>query len=64
MTNIYSGIFFDNGLHMTYDFNPSSCVLPDGIEEGDEEFVTLYGNVHTQIVGCFACFVKNDKLGD
>jgi len=63
-TNIYSGVFFDNGLHMTWDFNPGSCVLPDGIEDGDEQIITLYANIHAQVVGCFACFIKNDKLGD
>ena len=62
-TNIYSGVFFDSGLHMTWDFNPGSCVLPDGIEEGDEQIITLYANIHAQVVGCFACFIKNDKLG-
>jgi hypothetical protein len=57
-TNIYSAVFFDNGLHMTWDFHPGSCVLPDGIKDGNEQIVTLYANIHSQVVGCYACYIK------
>jgi len=41
---IYSGIFFDSGLHMTYDFNPKDGPrLPHGVEEGDKQWVKITG---------------------
>ena len=40
---IYSGIFFDNGLHMTWDYRPNECVLPKGVKEGEKATVDVYG---------------------
>ena len=66
MTNLYSGVFFDNGLHMTFDWSPGMCELPEGIQKGDEQIVTLYASVHTQSIGLYACFFQMEgrKLYD
>ena len=57
MTKIYSAVFFDNGLHMTWDFRPGLCELPKGVDDGQMQIVTLYANVHAQIAGSYACFI-------
>lgn len=44
MVKVYSGFFLVNGKHITWDFNPGKCVLPDGIKAGDEVEVKVIGS--------------------
>jgi len=59
---LYSGVFFDNGLHMTWEFGPD-CTLPRNIigfedfKEGQEQLVQLYAVIHEKSVGLYACFI-------
>ena len=55
--NIYSGVFFDNGLHMTWEFG-KNCSLPKGIKEGDEQHVCLLSVVVKQKIGIYGCKFK------
>ena len=55
--NIYSGVFFDNGLHMTWEFG-KNCSLPKGVKEGDEEQVCLLSVVTKQKIGVYCCKFK------
>lgn len=42
---LYSGIFFENGLHVTFDFNPPNPVIPYPFKDGDEINVWCNGIV-------------------
>tara|TARA_Y100001951_G_C11060145_1_gene140370 strand:+ start:57 stop:437 length:381 start_codon:yes stop_codon:yes gene_type:complete len=42
---LYSGIFFENGLHVTFDFNPPNPVIPHPFKDGDEINVWCNGIV-------------------
>ena len=60
--DIYTGVFFENGLHMTYHYdgkvhNPQ---FPEGIVEGSEQIVSLYAVAHEQQLGLYACRVNID----
>ena len=36
----------EDGSHVTWDFNPGKCELPEGIKEGDEVVVVYHGKYH------------------
>ena len=57
MKNIYSGVFFDNGLHMTWDYAPGHCKLPEHVEEGYKQLVELYSIISLQSIGGYGCFI-------
>ena len=42
LINIYSG-FFMGGKHITWEFNPGKCTLPERVQEGDEVMVRVIG---------------------
>jgi len=58
----HSAVIFTNGLHMTWEFAPNKCMLPEGIEEGDEQIVQLYAIVYHYSVGMFACYMDLDGV--
>ena len=66
MTNLFSGIFFDNTKHITWEYNPGHCVLPEGISEGDEQIVQLYSIIHEKAIGVYGCFIEinGEKIYD
>ena len=41
-TKIYSAIFIEDK-HITIDFNPGKCILPEGVKNGDKVSVLVYG---------------------
>jgi hypothetical protein len=49
---LYSGIFFEDGTHMTYNFNPKGPKLPEGVQEGDKASVRVLGSYEDAEVGC------------
>jgi len=49
---IYSGIFFEDGTHMTYNFNPKGPKLPEGVQEGDKAKVKVLGSYTDDEVAC------------
>ena len=55
--NLYSGVFFNNGLHMTWEFG-QDCALPDNISVGDEQIVQLYAVISERALGLYACFIE------
>ena len=50
MVKIFSGFFLLNGKHITWDFNPGKCVLPEGMEEGAEVEVVVVGSYEDEEV--------------
>jgi len=56
--NLFSGIFFENNKHITWEFNPGACELPDGVNEGDEQIVQLYAIIHERAMGLYGCFIE------
>jgi hypothetical protein len=38
---VYSGVFFNSGLHMTYNYNFGSPKLPEGVKPGTRQFVSV-----------------------
>jgi hypothetical protein len=54
----YSGIFFTNGTHMTYEYS-ANCSLPVGYRNGDSANVTVIGEYHDDDVSCLIV-----RLGD
>jgi len=40
---IFSAIFFDDGSHMTYHFNPNNPIMPFAVKEGDKDEVKIIG---------------------
>lgn len=52
--NIYSGIFFPNGLHMTWQFG-EKCSLPKDVKEGDEGCVKLHSFFCNESIGFLQC---------
>lgn len=57
---IYSGIFFENGQHMTYHFKTGSPQLPEGVKEGDAGTVTVIGHYCDSDVECFIVTFKDE----
>ena len=56
---IYSGVFFDSGLHMTFDYNPiDGPVFPHGIEEGDSAMVEIREVVIQSGFGVLRCEIR------
>lgn len=49
---IYSGIFFADGTHMTWNYNPSNPSLPEGVKDGDSATINLVGVYEDDEVGC------------
>lgn len=49
---LYSGIFFPEGTHMTWQFKPGKCVLPIGVAEGGACQVTVIGEYKDSEVHC------------
>lgn len=47
----YTGIFFQDGKHMTWNFG-SSNVFPNGINRNDEATVTIIGKYSDKDVSC------------
>ncbi len=43
MVKIYSAFFLPDGKHITWEFNPGKCKLPEGLEEGEEVAVKVVG---------------------
>ena len=41
--NIYSGFFLGDGSHITWEFNPSKCSLPEGVKDGEAVTVIVVG---------------------
>ena len=58
--DIYTGVFFDNGLHMTYHFDGKEHKpqFPEGVVEGETQIVSLYALGHEQQIGFYACFIN------
>tara|TARA_R100000687_G_C6351856_1_gene119208 strand:- start:34 stop:432 length:399 start_codon:yes stop_codon:yes gene_type:complete len=52
---IYSGIFFNNGLHMTWDYGPGDCGLPHDIIDGKESNVIITGGLFNRDIGFLTC---------
>tara|TARA_Y100000310_G_scaffold226664_1_gene228808 strand:- start:1107 stop:1505 length:399 start_codon:yes stop_codon:yes gene_type:complete len=52
---IYSGIFFDNGLHMTWDYNPGKCKLPHNISDDVAGNVIITGGLFNHAIGYLTC---------
>ena len=44
MVKVFSAFFLEDGRHITWDFNPGKCVLPEGMEEGAEVEVVVVGS--------------------
>jgi len=50
---IYTGIFFENDLHMTWSFDIEEMPLfPEGIKEGDGAIVKIVGEYEDEEVAC------------
>jgi hypothetical protein len=49
---IYSGIFFPNGHHMTWNYAPGNPKFPEFIKEGDPAVVQVVGIYEDDEVGC------------
>ena len=62
MENIYSGVFFDNDLHMTWDYALDTCKLPEGVKEGDEQIVELYSILSLKEIGGYGCLIYLDGI--
>lgn len=43
MVKIYSRVLLEDGSHVTLDFNPSNCVIPNCLKEGQEVEVVQIG---------------------
>ena len=43
MEKIYSAFFLFDGRHITWEFNPGKCGLPESVEEGDKVKVVGVG---------------------
>jgi len=43
MLKIYSGFFAENGGHVTHEFNPGKCKLPEDFKDGDLLHLTKIG---------------------
>tara|TARA_Y100000296_G_scaffold63868_1_gene74501 strand:- start:125 stop:523 length:399 start_codon:yes stop_codon:yes gene_type:complete len=56
---IYSGIFFSNGLHMTWDYNPGKCKLPHSKTGGEDGNVIITGGFFNHDIGYLTC----DRVG-
>jgi len=50
---IYSGFFMNSGDHVTYDYNPGNCRLPERINKGDAVTVEVYGRYDDSEVSCY-----------
>lgn len=48
----YTGIFFDDGTHMTWNFG-RPLQYPEGVSPGDEATVTVFGKYEDDDVGCW-----------
>jgi hypothetical protein len=59
---IYSGIFFEDGTHMTYNFNPSNPKLPAGVSEGDQVELWVVGKYEDDEVACDIVVYKGRKF--
>lgn len=49
---LYSGIFFADGTHMTYEFKPGNPSLPKGVSEGQRATVKVIGTYEDEQVAC------------
>jgi len=50
----YTGIFFEDGTHMTWHFDLENILFfPDGVEEGDFAIVKVVGKYEDEEVACF-----------
>jgi len=61
MENIYSGVFFDNDLHMTWEY-ALDPILPEGVKEGDEQIVELYSILSLKEIGGYGCLIYLDGV--
>ena len=52
---IYSCIFFDNGLHMTWHYSPGECELPNDVKEGDSVDILITGGLFRSDIGFLTC---------
>ena len=52
---IYSGIFFKNGLHMTWDYDPGYCNLPHNVMDGEDGDIIITGGLFKHDIGFFTC---------
>ena len=50
-TNNYTGLFFEDGTHMTWAFGKGHC-FPDGVKEGDRGTVNVVGGYSDDEVSC------------
>lgn len=49
---LYSGVFFLDGTHMTWQFKPGSCALPEGVSEGALQTVWVVGRYDDSEAHC------------
>ena len=59
---LYTGIFFQNGLHMTWDYNPGRCECPNDVKQYDEVTVDIIGGVFSDDIGFLICETPRDAL--
>lgn len=63
MKKNYTGIFFDDGTHMTWNYG-SPLKYPVGVKAGDKMTVEIYGKYQDADVGCWVVkFAKFAKFG-
>ena len=60
---LYTGVFFTNGLHMTYDYNrDDGAELPPNVNIGDKQCVFVYSSFISNDLGYLGCYYRiNDK---
>ena len=59
--NVYTGIFFDDGTHMTWNFNPPNPDFPIGVKEKDSATVRIIGKYEDKDVACLVVEWKGNK---
>lgn len=59
--NVYTGIFFPDGTHMTWNFNPPNPEFPIGVEEGEKAIVKVIGRYEDSQLECLIVTWKGNK---
>lgn len=56
-TNNYTGLFFEDGTHMTWAYGKGLC-FPEGVKEGDKGTVDILGGYSDNEVACLVVSYK------
>ena len=60
---LYTGVFFSNGKHMTYDFNRDvGAIFPPGVTISDKQSVIVYSTFISNSLAYLGCYFKYNNL--